>query len=491
MQRLLSGKRGCEAPHLSAATPDKLSTNFACPAESLPSSRLICPFYPGTDVDIVAHSQCGLVARRYILNPEGHHVNKLITIASPWLGAPKAINVLETGRFLDPSSVIKDVAKNHIFKTLSEFYPGVHELVPSQSYFEASGISPYGYLGQTMNYPQVADLLDRQFPASKPGTTNRAFHESAGQDDWSQDQSGVEYHHLYGLKQTADTVGRVVPREDVLLGPSSDAHQHTVFDIVPINGDGTVPIVSARRTPALNAPGVSVLSGRIKAFTWASSCDGQSHPVDHTGLMRNPCVIAEILSRLQTSQPSQTLGEMYTASMAAEPEEPGARPAHYLRVIGAASAAVQDGQGNTNNLLGDPADSNVPDVTSYLLGEQTFLTIIPLGQSYTVILLAGAGPMRVELTQGNDVVSSQATRYRDLALPAGVFARIQITPQGAGLLQYDGDGDGTFETSVTPLTYTACFIEATQLADTGGGLKASSLGICPQHRGRRQLGVIA
>ena len=168
--------------------------------------RCIQRFYPGTDVDIVAHSQGGLVALRYILNPDGHHVNKLITIASPWLGAPKAINVLETGRFLDPSSIIKDVAKNHIFKTLSEFYPGVHELVPSQSYFDASGIRPYGYLGQTLNYSQVADLLDQQFPASKPGTANRSFHESTGQDDWSQDQSGVEYHHLYGLKQTADTV---------------------------------------------------------------------------------------------------------------------------------------------------------------------------------------------------------------------------------------------------------------------------------------------
>jgi pimeloyl-ACP methyl ester carboxylesterase len=413
--------------------------------------RCVQRFYPGTEVDIVAHSQGGLLARRYILDhPGDHDVNKLITVASPWLGAPKAINVLETGRFLDPSSVLKDAVRNQIFKTLSEYYPGVHELVPSQSYFDAGGAPPYGYLGQLLTYPQVATLLDQQFPVSKPGAANSAFHGIAGQDDWSQDQSGVEYHHIYGLKRTADTVGRVVPREDILLGSDSDARKHTIFDIVLTNGDGTVPIISARRTPALNAPGVSVMSGRIKAFTWASSCDGQSHPVDHTGLMRNPCVIAEILSRLQTSPSLQTREATNAGTLAAEPEEPEARPAHYLRVIGAASAAVQDAQGNTNNLLGDPADNNVPNVTSYLLGEQAFLTIIPLGQAYTVTLQAGDGPMRVELTQGNDVVTSQVTRYQDLILPAGALANIQITPQGADVLRYDGDGDGTFETSVTP-----------------------------------------
>jgi pimeloyl-ACP methyl ester carboxylesterase len=52
--------------------------------------RCIQDFYPGTDVDIVAHSQGGLVARRYVLdNPTSHHVKKMITVGTPWLGAPR------------------------------------------------------------------------------------------------------------------------------------------------------------------------------------------------------------------------------------------------------------------------------------------------------------------------------------------------------------------------------------------------------------------
>lgn len=54
-------------------------------------------FYPGTEVDILTHSMGGLLARRYILNNDTHNVDKLITIAAPWLGAPKTINVLGTG----------------------------------------------------------------------------------------------------------------------------------------------------------------------------------------------------------------------------------------------------------------------------------------------------------------------------------------------------------------------------------------------------------
>jgi alpha-beta hydrolase superfamily lysophospholipase len=47
-------------------------------------------FYSGTKVNILAHSMGGLLARRYILdNPGTHNVDKLITIASPWLGARK------------------------------------------------------------------------------------------------------------------------------------------------------------------------------------------------------------------------------------------------------------------------------------------------------------------------------------------------------------------------------------------------------------------
>ena len=61
--------------------------------------KCVQKFYPGTEIDIVAHSMGGLLARRYIIsNSDDHNVRKLITIGSPFLGAPRALETIETGR---------------------------------------------------------------------------------------------------------------------------------------------------------------------------------------------------------------------------------------------------------------------------------------------------------------------------------------------------------------------------------------------------------
>jgi hypothetical protein len=51
---------------------------------------------------------------------------------------------------------------------------------------------------------------------------------------------------------------------------------------------------------------------------------------------------------------------------------------------------------------------------------------------------------------GTESTTSQVVRYVDKELPAGVTARLTLTPQGVETLRYDGDGDGTLESVVTP-----------------------------------------
>ena len=58
--------------------------------------------YPSAEVDLLTHSAGGLIARRYLLDhPDAPHVNRLVTIGAPWLGAPKLSNTLLTGDFID------------------------------------------------------------------------------------------------------------------------------------------------------------------------------------------------------------------------------------------------------------------------------------------------------------------------------------------------------------------------------------------------------
>src|SRR5258708_2954074 len=167
-------------------------------------------FYPNSKINILTHSMGGVLARRYILdNPNGQHgVDKLITIATPWLGVPKAIDVLETGQFGIPDTVVKQ----DTLKSLAEFFKSAHEILPARLYFSMSG-DPFGEKDWDINgdrrltpsytYNQFTSLLDNvvQFQQSKPGATNAVFNDNPGQDDWHLDNSAVKYFHVYGIRR--------------------------------------------------------------------------------------------------------------------------------------------------------------------------------------------------------------------------------------------------------------------------------------------------
>ncbi len=162
----------------------------------------------------------GLLSRRYILDhPQDHSVDKMITIATPWLGAPKAIYSIETGRFFfntlssiglsnigeQSGTYLLDLRYSSQIKTLFEDFKGGQELVPSSSYFLLGG-RPYEDIN---NYQSLISLLDGRHPRTTPGTTSSNFH-TIPQDDWRQDNTGVKYYHIYGIQNRNTTPGRVV-----------------------------------------------------------------------------------------------------------------------------------------------------------------------------------------------------------------------------------------------------------------------------------------
>lgn len=270
---------------------------------------------PDSDqVDIIAHSMGGLVARRFILEHPGQ-VAKLITIGTPWLGAPKAFSALETGDFDDVA--LNVIVRKSLLKSLAEFFPGMHQLLPSQAYFDLGG-TPLLEQGWDINrdrksygplsFPQFRDMLDRVLhPASAPGNTTASFHEyrqtSGQQDDWRQDGTGVEYFHFFGMQTLPQTICQVVaatwmsPRpatndavldiapaslfesdqpgapEQFVIRPdpgnglplplaSQQFRLEQTLETVRGSGDGTVPLLSATRGAGssldLNAPGAQL-----------------------------------------------------------------------------------------------------------------------------------------------------------------------------------------------------------------------------------------
>jgi uncharacterized delta-60 repeat protein/uncharacterized repeat protein (TIGR01451 family) len=435
-------------------------------------------------VNIVAHSLGGVLARRYILenpDPELHHVDKLITIGTPFLGAPKAINTLETGQFFEIFGMSSPYpATAGTIKRLVEFFPGAHELLPSDAYYQLGGPA-FGEYGWDINgdgvaagarpsqvynyaYGQQRSLLNGRHPRSLPSEAGYNLHNAAGQDDWRGAGFGVSYHHLYGIKSHADTIGQVIATLGIRCkdGKCFLGHQ---FDLKLVRGDGTVPTVSALRVGKglnYNAEGADLipfLDTRIIPFLGDS--------VEHTGLTKNSQVQERILSILSgtdsltasaakdgvdsgAAKRAQLGSTPLAVAAEAEPPEEGIQQAYYVKVLGASSAKVADDAGNANFLLGKESPGLLPEVTSYLLAPDSVLAVTPTDRLYTLTLVAGDTPLALDLTRGTDLETVQAVRYLDVNLPAGTPLKLQITPDGVGPLSYDSDGDGIFDSTITP-----------------------------------------
>jgi hypothetical protein len=215
-----------------------------------------------------------------------------------------------------------------------------------------------------------------------------------------------------------------------------------------MKGDRTVPVVSAERiSPGLdqNAPGVTPCK-----FLSPSNPD----QVEHTGLTKNYGVHKYILSALQSTQrppcPGTSSASEGVGMATNDTSETPSQPAHYIRIFGVTSVLVEDSFGNSNAPVDEIFIGRIPGVTYQALGDKAFLVITPSDQTYTLTLDVGTEPIAIELIKGTSTETTQAIRYQDLQLPAGVKAKFQITPQDLSMLHYDGDGDGTFETPVMP-----------------------------------------
>src|SRR5437588_7289186 len=75
----------------------------------------------------------GLVARRYILDNPGN-VDRMVTLGTPWLGAPKFLNTLEFGGdLIDWTSLL---ILPPTIKEIAPYVKGAHELIPSRAYVD-------------------------------------------------------------------------------------------------------------------------------------------------------------------------------------------------------------------------------------------------------------------------------------------------------------------------------------------------------------------
>ena len=193
-------------------------------------------------VDIVAHSMGGVLAKTYISQEGVGKIDQLIFLGTPHLGAPKAYKALMYGDDMDYKVGPFDVLNPQRLKAISQNMPAVYELLPSQKYISDAG----GYVINqenennpvTLNYAQTKSkmLVDGRNPWMFP------FAENLHDDIDNLDLSGVEVSNFIGCG--GKTVGEITFKRK-LSWVGSTFQMADDFDLKYVNGDSTVPEISA------------------------------------------------------------------------------------------------------------------------------------------------------------------------------------------------------------------------------------------------------
>lgn len=407
-------------------------------------------FYPNTNINLLAHSMGGLVARRYIIdNPGTHHVNALVSVGSPYVGASKALWAEETGEFVFFvwASTLLDVVGS---------FNGASELINSQAWYDLGGKPALIENGQDLNgdghdneqftYPMLVQYLDtaKGKEGFLPGTANQTFHSytNAGnaQDDWRNDTTGVKYFHIVGAGLVPDTINQVVAGSLwQCVKNYSICNLATWMYPKFAQGDETVPLLSASRigpTLNLNAPNATVYT--------CESFSANNRNVDHSGMLSNPVVQGLLVQFLvqanggaaQPTPPSLACGQGQTALAAKGIIE----RYHQLVLQGVKDVKVSDGT----------ADPFPDTVALYNTGDKTSVLTLGSGKTYTVSFRATRDLLYLEWLYRDAKKPSRAVRFRDISMVPNTLAELTVQNGKLVSLNYDADNDGLVETRVVP-----------------------------------------
>jgi len=228
-------------------------------------------------VNIVAHSMGGLVAARYIADGHGDRINTLITLGTPFLGAPRVPYIFATGNLVEipilpgPRNGVRNVSSHML---------SAYQMLPFES--------PYHYIGvgertgmlwwSSLNWEPVAnerDFIRDRLPmrgienSQVPSFVRAGFLDRAPQFIESTFMEGV---HAVETVNSHIIIGDNIPtvHTTIFNRNSSDFIEYLSFT----RGDGTVPIWSQN------------INGRVNTI---------SFNYEHTALTRQPRVINEII----------------------------------------------------------------------------------------------------------------------------------------------------------------------------------------------------
>jgi|GEM_PF-2684667 len=192
-------------------------------------------------IDIVAHSQGGLVTKKLLLDLPDYKnkINKVIFVGVPNLGAPKAAKVLLYGDTMDVAFLGMGLDPDEVHK-ISQNMPAIYQLLPSREYFNhslgyyanASRLNPKSPTLHTVTLDSSETLKFLKDSGLNSSLIDNAdnFH-SVNYDNMNFSPGNMKAYNLAGCQ--TGTPGKIMKKVD------------GTYQIFYVPGDGTVPIFSA------------------------------------------------------------------------------------------------------------------------------------------------------------------------------------------------------------------------------------------------------
>lgn len=444
-------------------------------------------------VDIVAHSQGGLVAKELLSRRDtaGRKFNemkvrRLVFIGTPHFGAPKAILGITKG--VDDFQRFFLGIKPAVLAYVARNVPAAHQLMPSAWLIRVSSdpvlevdplppslsASPDVPNEEVTSHARLMEVLeDRQWASegcafcSCSSSTcqqileslNPSMREWVGPhrrwDSWAPSDPRLAAYVLYG--RVFEGADQNHTPQTIVVGANGGLGSVTGVELGP--GDKTVPVLSAR------ADGVAGFDGRRFEFL------GGETLAQHLSLVDNPFLRSCVAGLLKLVPDTLACPAPMSGTATGVPLSrsvagiAATTPAGQIEVTvegESAALTLSDGQGNsTGRLIGGASEVSIPGSQYFDLGENQ-IAFIPGGQPLNITLAASsAGVVRLRLrllTQGDPV----RELHYEVTLGASGRATLSLSDVAPNVLaQVDADGDGVVDQQIAPVEL--------PVANAGGG----------------------
>jgi len=384
-------------------------------------------------VDIVAHSMGGLVARNYISDTaRALNVRKLFTIGTPHLGAVDFLKGITYGNCLsirDTKPICIGVSPSESRDVLQNMISG-YELAPSQAYFNfysgEDNNHPYPFRTEVepLNYVQIKTLLTNSGYNTPLFNPSEVFHSL---DQNLSNTNGVDVTLIAGSGKS--TLGQIIEEKTTsLLGVP-----YIQKDMMNINGDGTVPLMSASLVDYNKS---LVLLGDAKVFY-----TNQDH------------------GNLVTSGPALNLVKNILNGDNQLPDGVSMTPYYFngslFSVHSPVNINVYDSLGNHTGPTADGNfEANIPESSYDTLGDAKFI-YLPDEGTYSIKVEAtdqGSFDFKIRKYENNTV--SDETLYKDIPLTTSTKAETQFDTSSnqSPIIHLDEDGNGIIDQDINPST---------------------------------------